>query len=89
VKRVGGLLLGMALLGWILAEVPAARPEPVATTATWKRTVDGWESAGLWLRGPQVQPVRLHPAVLGAFELLASVTALLLFSPSRQAGSKR
>jgi hypothetical protein len=89
VKRVGGVLLGVALLGWILAEVPMARPEPTAAAATWKRTVDGWESAHLWSRGPQVEPARLHPAVLGAFELLASVTALLLFSPSRQVEPKR
>lgn len=79
-KRVGGLLLAVVLVGWILAEVPVARTEPAATTVAWRRTVNGWESAAAWSHGPQTRPIRLHPAVVGAFELLVSVGALMAFS---------
>ncbi|HLA85911.1 MAG TPA: hypothetical protein VJL29_14060 [Thermoguttaceae bacterium] len=78
-----GLILGLVLAGWVLTEIPVARTESlVAAGSQWKRTVDGWEPRDSWLRGPFVQPARLHPALVGAFELLVSLAALVAFSGS-------
>ncbi|MBN1590356.1 MAG: hypothetical protein JW888_12645, partial [Pirellulales bacterium] len=76
-RRTAGLLLGLVLLGWILTEVPVAQTEPTSTASDWKRTRDGWEHQTWDLPDASTPSARLHPAVVGAFELLASLVALL------------
>ncbi|MBN2022362.1 MAG: hypothetical protein JW809_06165 [Pirellulales bacterium] len=81
-RFIGWFLLGGVLLAWWLTEVPSA-PAPnelEVAAATWRRTAQGWERCTEWGQPLRPTPVRLHPTVLGAFQLLASLTALLASS---------
>jgi hypothetical protein len=74
-----------ALSTWIarLERAPrvakAAAPATVHSPSDWVRTVDGWERRSALMAGPPVVPVSLHPGLLAAFQIGASVLALALF----------
>ncbi len=50
---------------------------PVAHEVHWVRAVEGWERPEAWAVAPPSQPA-LHPLVLAAGQLLASLLGLML-----------
>lgn len=76
---VAALCLVLVLLGMFLSESaePAPPPEP---TQKWVHGSHGWQLA-LWEHDVPTYTPALHPAVLAAFLAMASLTALLAFSP--------
>jgi hypothetical protein len=66
------------------AAVPAASRSP----SDWVRTVDGWERRSALMAGPPVVSVSLHPGLLAAFQVGASLLALALF-PGRAVPIRR
>jgi hypothetical protein len=66
---------------------------PAATGADpWRRTVNGWERMSNLQVGPrpvaaQEPLVNVHPLVVGSFELLLSLAALLTWPPPKNLSS--
>lgn len=60
--------------------VPAAFAEPT----DWVRTVDGWESRQVLVRGTPPVSRQVHPGLVAVFQLGASALALAAF-PARVA----
>jgi hypothetical protein len=50
-------------------------PQP----STWRRTINGWENTRFWQPPPASFRPSLQPVVVAAFEVLASLLALLAF----------
>jgi hypothetical protein len=50
--------------------------EPSLEAGSWRRTVDGWENMHRW-QAPAYYRPKLQPHVVAAFELLASLLALI------------
>jgi len=86
-RIAASIVLVLLAVAWVLTEVPAARfPNEVsAAVPTWRRTADGWWRVETWEAAPEVAPVRLHPAVLAAFQLFVSLTALVAALPGNRA----
>jgi hypothetical protein len=85
VRVVAGILALLLLAGWVVSELPGSQSGPhPADGSPWRRTRVGWErvywpaTAAMPMRDP-----RLHPAVVGALEMMASVLVLLAFSTNR------
>lgn len=83
-QRIGWILLLLLALGWLASEVPCQGPAPSAEPATvWRRTRDGWEHKDrVLVAGPPFRPA-LHPALIAAFEVLLSATAMLALGRQR------
>lgn len=94
-RFIGLLLLALVALGWFAAEVPlAGTPAVTDVCGEWRRTRDGWQPVSMVLVGPSIRRPALHPAVVGMFELLVCVTALVAFPapksrPARQTVGQR
>lgn len=77
----GWLLVLLAAVGWLATEVPLPETPAAADRPLdgWRRTPEGWQRA-TWL-APQTAVGRpaLHPAVVGLFELLVCLAALVAF----------
>lgn len=66
------------------ADQQVSAGEPIQADNVWRRTVDGWERVNVWgTTNPGPGP-GLSPLVVGIFEGLLSVTALVAF-PGRPA----
>ena len=79
-RLIGWFLLLLVTLGWLSSEIRLAEPQsPDHTQSDWRYTVDGWEHRSLWTNKPTAQPPALHPAVVGALQLLLSTLALFAF----------
>jgi hypothetical protein len=94
-RWLGWLLVLLILIGWAASELPppGETRQPERPIDCWRRTRDGWERAS-WLLPPvTAHRPSLHPAVVGLFEMLLSIAALLALSPgpkrSPDHGSRR
>lgn len=74
-------ILAVAALSGVIQQLERA-PAAVAERADWVRTVDGWEPRHVLVRDiPAVSP-QVHPGLVAAFQLGASMLALVAF-PAR------
>ena len=78
-RSVATILVIAALCGLLndIGEVQGQRN----SDETWVRTVDGWEPYGALSAHP-VDRFTLHPCLVGSFQLLFSVFALMAFPTS-------
>ena len=90
-RHVVGLSLLLLLAGMGACHVEFAATEPPQTTLAqpavendWRQTRDGWQHTADWHRREAYTPPPVHPLVVGGFQLLVSVTALLAL-PARAA----
>lgn len=76
------VVLSVAALSSLIAWAERARSAEQhvnAGGADWVRTVDGWEPrAALRIQQP-TKPIELHPAIVAAFQMGASLLVLLAF----------
>lgn len=77
-------LLFLCILGWV-SFGPADSAGAPHVEAQWRRTRVGWEKKEDWHRPVPGTCKSLHPLTLGAFQLVACVTALVAFSNDRLA----
>jgi len=75
------LLVLLAVVGWLATEVPLPETPAAADRPLdcWRRTPDGWQRATWLVRQTAARRPALHPAVVGLFELLACLAALIAF----------
>jgi hypothetical protein len=84
------LLTFLAVCGLSLWISGAERAAGVASvTKDWVRTAHGWESRAAVEPSPRQAPPRLHPGLVAAFQLGASVFCLLAFPASAVPARKR
>ena len=75
------ILVVLALSAWHAP--PTAAAEAVVQETCWRRTSDGWERAA-WVASEDRTPsVPLHPALIGAMELLLVLTVVTAFSEGK------
>ena len=74
------ILIVAAISSWINSGERAAGD--TAYAADWVRTIDGWESRAVLEPYDPPTPPAVHPAVIAAFQLLASLFFLAAF-PAR------
>jgi len=85
VRRSILIVLAVAALSvWIARAERAPRIAAAAQAASssandWVRTVDGWERRSALMAAPPVVSMNLHPGLLAAFQVGASLLALALF----------
>ena len=76
---VVGMAVGAIEVGcWLAPDLVTDGPP----TEAWRHTAIGWESARRWSQSPAPWPP-LSPVVVAAFQLLASILALLMFERHR------
>ena len=75
------LLVLLAFVGWLATEVPLPETPAAADRPSdcWRRTPDGWQRATWLARQTPARRPALHPGVVGLFELLATLAALVAF----------
>jgi hypothetical protein len=76
------VVLTVALLSALIAQAERSRgavPEAKAGGSDWVRTVDGWRPRAVLAAKAPSQPLGLHPALVAAFQLGASLLVLLAF----------
>jgi len=78
-RLIGYLLLVLLGIGWLAGEVELAAAAPSAgrVDTDWRRTRNGWERQSSWIEDTPPRRPALHPAMVGTFQLLASVAALI------------
>lgn len=77
------LLPFLTVVGLSMYIASGERAVGVATlTKDWVRTIHGWESREVLEVTHETGPPRLHPALVAAFQLGASVFCLLAFPAS-------
>ena len=91
-RRYVTLLLWLLLALWLLTlpcQVSHAGGDETANARVtcWRRTKLGWEDASQWMFNVEPQPLpapstAVHPLVIASLELLISVGALVLCTPS-------
>ncbi len=99
-RRLLIVVLAVAVLSALIARAErSAGGDQQATTSgadDWVRTVDGWERRAALGARQSSKPVELHPAIVAAFQMGASLLVLLAFpgravplSSTASAGSRR
>lgn len=84
-RRAACLVLILLAIGCLAAVVPLGPPSDDPPLTEWRRTADGWVRTN-WTVVASTQSRPLHPAVVGLFQALAAVTALVAFPPSKAVG---
>jgi hypothetical protein len=74
------ILIVAAISGWISSGEHSA--SDAAYAGDWVRTADGWESRDVLEPYEAPSPPAIHPVVIAAFQLLASLFVLAAF-PAR------
>lgn len=83
-RWIGWIVALLMTVGWVATELPVAEPLQAGLANTdWRRTRDGWQQP-TWLGAsiPAREPA-LHPGVVGMFQMLVSLMALVGFSKGR------
>jgi hypothetical protein len=80
------ILIVAAISGWISSGEHSA--SDAAHAADWVRTADGWESRAVLEHYEAPSPPAIHPVVIAAFQLLASLFFLTAF-PARVSAVRR
>jgi hypothetical protein len=76
------VVLAVAVLSALIARaerVRSAEQNANAGGADWVRTADGWEPRAALTAKPLSRPLTLHPALVAAFQMGASLLVLLAF----------
>lgn len=84
-RWIGWIVTLLMTVGWVATEMPVGEPLRVGLANTdWRRTRDGWQQP-TWLGAsiPAREPA-LHPGVVGVFQMLVSLMALVGFSKGRR-----
>ena len=79
-RLTGRVVIVLIALGWFIwvHRLPGGAAEPTIETP-WRRARNGWERA-YWLHpSTPISEPGIHPAVVGAMQLLVSVLALTAF----------
>jgi hypothetical protein len=78
------ILIGMGVWACQVEGTADRAPINPPSEPTWVRTVDGWERPATW-SPPAFSPSQLHPLIVAAGQLFASLFALAAWSPQRAA----
>jgi hypothetical protein len=73
------LILALTILAlgyWAAAWSGPQRAETPSPPDSWRRTIDGWERNERWQLAELPRAVRLHPGIVAAGQMLASLLAL-------------
>ena len=90
------VLLSVAALSALIARAErsaGATSLPTAEATDWVRTADGWEPRAVLTATPPSKPFPLHPGLVAAMQMGASLVVLLAFpgrtAPVSSAASRR
>lgn len=76
-RRALALALAILAIGyWAAAWSGQNSGEPATPPDSWRRTIDGWERNDRWQTAAPPRAVRLHPGIVAAGQMLASLLAL-------------
>ncbi len=81
-RRIICLVLILLALGCLAAVVPVVPSATDPPLSGWRRTTDGWVRPN-WTSAAAARSRPLHPALVGLFQALAAVSALVAFPPVR------
>jgi hypothetical protein len=70
-------VLLIAVLAWSVEGWPPPTNAELPTAAEWRRTASGWENRANWPAAAGYARPVLHPLLVGAFFMMASLVALL------------
>jgi hypothetical protein len=80
--RAVWLLIALLVVIWLGRELPGPEVSlPSHVDLSWRRTSDGWEKLKHLTPPPYPHHPALHPGVIAAAQLLASLLTLVACSP--------
>jgi hypothetical protein len=80
--RAAWLLIGLLVVIWLGRELPGPEVSlPSHFDLSWRRTSDGWEKLKHLTPPPDPNHPALHPGVVAAAQLLASLLPLVAWGP--------
>jgi len=79
-RRFRWLIFALFALPWLASEAAAPVMATEDIAAGWRRTRDGWQRVETFCPPIPYRRPALHPVVVGALEILLTMTAMLALS---------
>ena len=85
VRRFRWLIIALFVLPWLASEAIAPLAATEDMSGSWRRTRQGWQRVECFQPPIPYRRPALHPGVVGALEVLLTMTAMLALSAERAA----